>query len=142
MHTVIAPTLILLSLAAATLHAQVPQLINFQGRVAVNGVSFDGAGEFKFALVDAGGATSYRSNDGSSIAGSEPVAAVLLTVSAGQYSVLLGDTALPNMAAIPAGIFDGADVFLRVWFNDGANGSQLLTPTVSYTFRNCLRMTK
>jgi hypothetical protein len=34
--------------------AQVPHLINYQGRVAVSGVNFDGAGHFKFALLDAG----------------------------------------------------------------------------------------
>ena len=37
------------------LHAQVPQLINYQGRVAVGAVNFDGAGQFKFALVNAAG---------------------------------------------------------------------------------------
>ena len=37
------------------LHAQVPQFLNYQGRVAVNGVNFDGSGQFKFALVDAAG---------------------------------------------------------------------------------------
>ena len=36
-----------------TLHAQVPQLINYQGRVAVGTVNFDGSGQFKFALVNA-----------------------------------------------------------------------------------------
>lgn len=34
--------------------AQVPQLINYQGRVATAGVNFDGQGQFKFALVDGG----------------------------------------------------------------------------------------
>lgn len=32
--------------------AQVPQFINYQGRVAVGGAHFDGAGYFKFALVN------------------------------------------------------------------------------------------
>jgi hypothetical protein len=110
------------------LHAQVPHLINYQGRVAVDGVNFDGSGQFKFALVDADGTTSYWGNDGTSTAGSEPAAAVTLTVTAGQYSVLLGDTALPNMVVIPADVLDHADVFVRIWFNDGTNGSRLLTP--------------
>ena len=35
-----------------TATAQVPQLINYQGRVAAGGVNFDGTGQFKFALVD------------------------------------------------------------------------------------------
>ena len=65
-------TLVLLFPAATALHAQVPQLINYQGRVAVKGVNFDGSGQFKFAIVDAAGTTSYWSNDGTSTAGGEP----------------------------------------------------------------------
>jgi len=37
---------------ALSLPAQVPQLISYQGRVAVNNVPFTGAGQFKFALID------------------------------------------------------------------------------------------
>ena len=42
---------------AATVHAQVPQLINYQGRVSVNNTNFDGADQFRFALVNAAGGT-------------------------------------------------------------------------------------
>ena len=83
MKTLIARTLILFLLGGSALHAQVPQLINYQGRVAVGGVNFDGSGQLKFALVDADGTASYWSNDGTSTAGSEPAAAVTLTVTAG-----------------------------------------------------------
>jgi len=209
-----------LALLTTGLSAQVPTLVNYQGRVAVNGVNFDGSGTFKFALVDGGvnqnvtatatavigglgdgmgprvlaidvvnggsgytaapavtishpvgtgaaatatvvggvvteitvtdnglnygnGPTtvtidppspnivpsvSYWSNDGSSVAASEPTLAVTLTVTKGLYSVLLGDATLSNMAAIPAAAFANPDVRLRVWFDDGATGSQLLTP--------------
>lgn len=113
---------------AVTAHAQVPQIINYQGRIAVGAVNFDGTGLFKFALVNANGSTTYWSNDGTSSAGSQPTAAVTLPVSKGLYSVQLGDTALANMTAIPASVFTNADVRLRVWFNDGVNGSQLLSP--------------
>ena len=41
-------------LLTGTACAQVPVLINYQGRVAVDGVNFSGTGQFKFALVDAG----------------------------------------------------------------------------------------
>lgn len=125
--------------ATTALHAQVPQILNYQGRVAVGApaVNFDGSGAFKFALVDGAGTTSYWSNDGTSSAGGEPTAAVTLTVTKGLYSVLLGDSTLTNigdvevvyMTAIPPTVFANADVRLRVWFDDGtANGSQLLTP--------------
>ena len=108
--------------------AQVPQMINYQGRVAVGdpAVNFDGTGEFRFALVNEDGSTSYWSNDGTSTDGSEPTGAVSLPVTKGLYSVLLGDARLANMTAIPASVFANADVHLWVWFDDGMNGSQLL----------------
>ena len=105
-----------------------PPLINYQGRVAVGNVNFDGTGQFKFALVNSDGSLTLWSNDGTSTAGSEPATAVALPVSRGLYSVLLGNIALPNMSALPTSAFANPDVRLRVWFNDGTNGSQLLTP--------------
>jgi formylglycine-generating enzyme required for sulfatase activity len=116
--------------ATTALTAQVPQIINYQGRVAVGdpAVNFDGSGAFKFALVNTDGTTSYWSNDGTG-GNTEPATAVTLPVTKGLYSVLLGDTTLTNMTAIPPTVFANADVRLRVWFDDGtANGSQLLTP--------------
>lgn len=53
----------------------------------------------------------------------DPVNAVSLPVVNGLYSLMLGDTALTNMAAIPPAVFAKQDVRLRVWFN-----SQQLTP--------------
>ena len=204
--------------AAPVASAQIPQLINYQGRVAVGGVNFDGAGQFKFALVDGtapggggavvtrqatatatlaggrvsgvtvtdggagyttppgvrivcatgGGATVYCVVSGGAVtsipivqsanggysepvsvqidpppaavppywsnaadvapADSEPDAAVSLTVTKGLYSVLLGDASLPNMSRVSATVFTHPDVRLRVWFNDGTHGFQLLTP--------------
>ena len=108
--------------------ADVPQLLNHQGRIAVDGVNFTGDGAFKFALVNIDGTQSYWSNDATSNAGSEPADAVTLAVSKGLYAVLLGDTTLPNMAALTARAFDNADVRLRVWFDDGTNGFQLMIP--------------
>jgi hypothetical protein len=111
------------------LHAQVPQLMNYQGRVVVGTTNFNGTGQFKFALVNSNGSTTYWSNDGTSNAGSEPTNAVSLGVANGLYSVLLGDTSVANMTvAIPTSVFSNGDVRLRVWFNDGTHGSQLLTP--------------
>jgi hypothetical protein len=115
-------------LLATPLVAQVPNLLPHQGRVAVNGVNFDGAGQFKFALVNAAGTTSYWSNDSSSVAGSQPTAAVSLPVTKGLYSAMLGDTSLANMTAVPASVFANADLRLRVWFNNGTLGFQQLTP--------------
>jgi hypothetical protein len=49
-------------------------------------------------------------------------------VTKGLFSVLLGDTAMGNMTAVDPAVFANSDVRLRVWFNDGTNGFQLLTP--------------
>jgi N-acetylneuraminic acid mutarotase len=115
-------------LLACTVRAQVPSLLNYQGRIAVSGTNFDGSGQFKFSLVNSTGTTTFWSNDGSASGGAQPTAAVTLTVTKGLYSVLLGDTTLVNMTAVPAGVFTNSDVRLRVWFNDGVNGFQLLSP--------------
>jgi len=109
---------------------QIAQLINYQGRIALGtpAVNFEGSGQFKFALVDGGSSATLWSNDGTGSAGSEPAAAVTLPVTKGLYSVLLGNTALPHMTAIPYSVFARLDVRLRVWFDDGTHGFQLLTP--------------
>ena len=83
------------------LRAQVPQLVNYQGRVAVGTVNFNGSGAFKFALVNAAGTTAFWSNDGTLpltpgalTPASQPTAAVALPVAKSLYSVLLGDISL------------------------------------------------
>ena len=54
---------------------------------------------------------------------------MVLTVTKGLYSVLLGDTNLTHMSVtIPLSAFTNSDVRLRVWFNDGTNGFQMLAP--------------
>ena len=128
--TVIAVTMLLLfaqaSLPVAS-NAQVPGIINYQGRVVDAGTNFDGTGQFEFALVNASGTTNYWSNDGTALG--QPSAAVSLTVTKGLYSVLLGDTTIANMSvALSPAVFANSDVRLRVWFNDGVNGFQQLAP--------------
>ncbi len=67
------------------------------------------------------------SNDGSVNFGTEPHAAVPLTVQKGLYSVLLGQKGL--MDALPPQIFANADVSLRVWFSQDEGGPfTLLAP--------------
>jgi hypothetical protein len=100
--------------------------VSYQGQVTVAGTPYSGTGYFKFAVADAAGATSYWSNDGASTGGSQPTAAVQLTISSGLFNVLLGDTTLPNMTALPATAFSGTDRYLRVWFSsDGTSFTQL-----------------
>ena len=129
-HCFIRSTLLtLLSLLGSlTLRAEVPTLLNHQGLIAVNGVNFEGQGAFKFALVNADASVSYWSNDGTSVAGSEPDQAVTLAVTKGLYAVLLGDPSLTHMLAVPTTVFNHPDVWLRVWFNDGPHHSQHIEP--------------
>ena len=59
----------------------------------------------------------------------EPTTVVSLPVTKGLYSVLLGDSTISNMADIPTQIFSFAyNLRLRVWFNDGTHGFQVLSP--------------
>lgn len=117
-----------LLLGAFSLCAAVPQVLNHQGLVSVGGKNFDGSGQFKFALVDGEGTTSFWSNDGTSNGGGEPSNPVTLAVTKGLYSVLLGDVTLDNMTVIPVSALDNDGVRLRVWFSDGSNGFQQFSP--------------
>lgn len=72
--------------------------------------------------------STFWSNDGTSANGSEPAAAVDLTVSNGLFTVALGDTTLPNMAALDTSVFAHLGLQLRIWFNDGSQGSVALSP--------------
>src|SRR3954447_6881807 len=103
-------TLTILACLASTVRAQIPQIINYQGRVVVGTTNFNGTGQFKFALVNATGTTTFWSNNGTSVAGSEPTATVSLAVNNGLYSVLLGDATLANMTIVPATVFTNSDV--------------------------------
>ena len=122
--------LLLTSLAFAVASATAaPPIISYAGHVKVNGNPFTGQGQFKFAFVNGTGQFSYWSNDGESSAGSAPQAHVTVAVAAGNYTVLLGDTSLNGMGAIPENVFQNHnDVHLRIWFSDGVNGFQLLAP--------------
>ena len=133
--------LILLFGIAISLQA-VPPILNYAGQVAVNGEAFDGNGLFKFALINADGTTTYWSNDGTSVNGSEPQASVAVSVNGGLYSILLGNSAQQGMGAIDPVLFaQHTDAKLRVWFSDGVNGFQQLSPdrpfaSVPYAFNS------
>ncbi|MGV3663560.1 MAG: tail fiber domain-containing protein [Prosthecobacter sp.] len=129
MKRLLLPFVILVSAFVIPASGQTPSLVSYQGRVAVGIVNFEGTGNFRFALVSPNGNNVYWSNSPDvSPANGIPDAAVNLNVTKGLYSVLLGDTSINNMAAIPASAWNHAEVRLRVWFNDGVNGSQQLTP--------------
>ena len=112
-------------------NSAVAETLSYQGRIVVGSSNFTGTGHFKFAIVNDGAATTFWSNDGSSTAGSQPVNASDVVVSSGLFSVRLGDNeSYANMTDIPSAAFNSSPNgrFLRIWFNDGLNGFQQMTP--------------
>jgi hypothetical protein len=73
--------------------------------------------------------TTYWSNDGTSVAGSEPSGAVNAGVNNGLFTVVLGE----NMAGITASLFTQPNLQLRIWFNDGVHGFAALDPAQNLT---------
>lgn len=118
----------LLILPSALPAATVPAILNYQGRLLVGTTAFDGTGRFAFSLVDATGTQVFWRNAPDANQDGRPDATVPLVVSRGLYSVLLGDVTLPNMAPLPTDQFPLGDVYLRVWFDDGTHGPELLAP--------------
>ena len=94
-----------------------PTVVSYQGRVTVEGTDYSGTGYFKFAVVDSSGTLTYWSNDGTSTYATEPTNSVALLVSNGLFNVLLGDSVLTNMTALPASAFEDPDRYFRVWFS-------------------------
>ena len=106
--------------------AGVPQEINYQGMVEVNGVPYDGIGQFKFRITNQGGTETYWTNDGTTAI--VPVSAVQLNVIKGLLSVRLGDSSHPNMTVLPPSVFENQDTWLEIWFDDGKHGYQRVGP--------------
>jgi hypothetical protein len=108
--------------------AGAPTVVSYQGKVYVGGTIYSGTGYFKFAVVDSAGTTSFWSNDGTSSTGGQPTNAVQLTVNGGLFTVLLGDTSLPNMTQpLAASVFSGTGRYLRIWFSaDNLTYTQLI----------------
>src|SRR6185503_7669592 len=77
--------------------------------------------------------TTFWSNDGTSVNGSEPASAVSVPVSGGLFTVVLGDTTVANMASLDASVFLNPKLQLRIWFSDGVNGFAALNPPQDLT---------
>ena len=77
--------------------------------------------------------TTYWSNDGTSVAGSEPSASIGIGVTNGLFTVGLGDATLLNMTNISAALFSQPNLQLQIWFNDGVNGFAALSPAQNLT---------
>lgn len=120
--------------------SNVPSTINHQGVVMVGGVRFTGTGQLRFAIMDVDTGLNLWTNDGTGIGSANPpTAAVSLTVTDGIYNVALGNASLTNMTAVSPSIFSNGKTALRIWFSDGVNGWQQLSPdhalsSVPYAF--------
>jgi len=107
-----------------------PALVSYQGQVEVNSILYEGTGYFKFAIGNSTFSTVYWSN--APMSGGQPSAAVALPVSKGIFTVLLGDTTLPNMATLDASVFNAPGRYLRVWFGTSAGGPfSVLSPDLA-----------
>ena len=95
----------------------------------MDGSPFTGTAYLKFAFVDGSGEFSYWSHDGTSANGSEPDGNVSVSVSGGLYSIMIGDTQIAGMGEVDEAVFSNHnDVHLRVWFSDGVNGFEQISP--------------
>ena len=103
-------------------------MFDYQGRVKVQGQSYDGTGYFKFAIVNNPGTTSLWSNDMTSENGGEPDTAITANVQEGIFNVTIGDPAV-GMEPINRTVFNHPNkIKLRTWFSDGTHGFQQLLP--------------
>lgn len=103
--------------ALAQIAAAQPTTVSYQGQLVVSGSPYTGTAHFKFAIIS--GSTSLWSNDGTSVAGSEPSASVDIDVVDGAFNVRLGDP-VAGMQPITADLLgDAMLASLRMWVNTG-----------------------
>jgi len=121
MARIAAAIAILGACASAAAFGEAEQQILYRGRITVDGQPFNGAGQFRFALVDAAGKVVWTSGPVSKEAGI-PQAAVTLAVTNGIYVVALGDQRLGMQPVAPALAARAGTLKLRIWFDDGTHG--------------------
>ena len=96
-------------------------------RVITPGVGYTSAPVVTIALPPAAPVvTTLWSNDGTSVAGSQPTSAVSIQVVDRLYSAMLGYTGLPNMAPLPRSVLANMDARVRVWFKNGRRFRQII----------------
>jgi N-acetylneuraminic acid mutarotase len=115
-------------LFAASAHAAPPALFNVQGRLLQGNTAVNGPSEMKFALVNASGSVVYWGNSADNDHNGSPDLGIAVTLNRGLYSISLGDTTLPNMAALPPAVFANNELYLRIWLKDATGAFALLTP--------------
>jgi protein-disulfide isomerase len=98
------------------------QVLDYSGRVYVDGGKFNGKGFFVFSIQDTNGEILWASGDFPQAGATRnPVAAWQIMVKDGIYQKRLGDTAAGMPAIDTARVLASKDPFLRVWFHDGSS---------------------
>ena len=98
------------------------QVLNYSGRITVDGAKFSGKGFFVFSIHDTSGEILWASGDFPQAGATRnPVAAWQILVKDGIYEKRLGDTASGMPAIDTARVLAAKDPFLRVWFHDGSS---------------------
>ena len=123
--------LLLASMTFASSAQAGDNVFNYQARVVVNGVNFDGPGDCRFAILvvlDDNDLILWSNSalDGDNV----PTIAVACQATNGLVSVLLGDTGPMDAIAIPDSVFLDHDfLFLRFWFDEQQlSPDQLIAP--------------
>jgi protein-disulfide isomerase len=98
-------------------------VLNYQGRLSVDGQPFDGVGYFNFTILDGAGGLVWtsRSTNSEPEAGLPP-GVIRVPVSSGVYSVRLGDTNAGFLALDAGRLRRAPQSVLRIRFNDGIRG--------------------
>jgi hypothetical protein len=109
--------LVVRSILTTTLHAQIPNVIPYQGSITdTSDVGFDGDFDFEFKILDASNTILWSSGT------------ISVAVHNGNYSVSLGGSGQPAMAR---SIFDLDEVYLEISFDDGVTGKEVFKQTNS-----------
>lgn len=100
-----------------------PAVLNYSGRLSLDGTNFTGQGDFVFSLHDTNGMILWASGDFPILGRTNlPRAAWRLPVRDGVYNTRLGDTNSGMPALDIARVLAANEPFLRVWFAAGATG--------------------
>lgn len=98
------------------------QVLEYSGRLYVDGVKFNGKGFFVFSIQDTNGEILWASGDFPQVGATRnPVAAWQIIVKDGVYQKRLGDTAAGMPAMDITRVLSAKNPFLRVWFHDGSS---------------------
>lgn len=111
--------------------AQSFSVLNYQGRVTVNGTNFNGSAYFVFSIHDTNGVILWSSGTFPMVGSTNlPAGVWKLALRDGVYNIRLGDRGA-GMPALDANLLrTAAAPFLRVWINDGATSWRQLADDV------------